>query len=94
MSVAQNFETMQWPQLQGSMVKQTTGPLTVDNEVTAVSKHWATNTGNRAQNPRRKGLSKLLILTFYSRTKDEIKCFICQKTKSKSKALSHAPYYT
>lgn len=33
------FWDMQWPHLQGSMVKQTTGWLTHDNEVTAVSKH-------------------------------------------------------
>jgi hypothetical protein len=36
MFIAQCFETMQWPHLQGSMVKQTTGPLTLDNEVTSL----------------------------------------------------------
>jgi hypothetical protein len=46
------------------------------------------------QNPRRKGFSKLLILTFYSRIKDDVRRFVCQKTKSKSKALAHAPNST
>jgi hypothetical protein len=50
--------------------------------------------GDRAQYPRRKGLSKLLILTFCSRIRDEVRCFVCQKTKSKSKDLSHAPNST
>ena len=43
---------------------------------------------------RRKGLSKSLTLSFYSRMKDEVRCFMCQKTKSKSKASSHAPNST
>jgi len=68
-----------WPMTMKSLQSQNAGQQTPSD---------------RAQYPRRKWLSKLLILTFYSRIKDEVRCFICQKTKPKSKALSYTPNST